>query len=391
MTHRRLLPAARTEQDSRPDPLAPAATAIAVAAIVVGTDGDDSLTGTRGDDTLQGLAGDDTLIGLAGDDLLLGEAGNDSLLGGNDADAIAGGPGNDYANGGLGDDTLRGDAGSDSLVGGAGDDAIDAGPGDAPADDNYLFGGLGNDSLAGGAGRDRLYGQEDDDALHGGDGDDTLDGGAGHDLLVDGSSLADNDLLLGGAGNDTLITVEGADTLDGGEGDDLLWAQNCGQSVRLTGGPGADHFSFATYLAGLFESFSSPVAAPALITDFDPAEGDRIDTQVRAGVLPNSGSRLVWRGIAAAPFTATVGQRVTLAGPAGEPGTQEVWVLRCTATDRTVLYCDRGSNGVVDDCDLRLEFSGKVALSPACFSDGTFGAPAEADGNDPSSPSPTSP
>ena len=47
-----------------------AVSAVAVAATLNGTEGDDVLFGTSTDDTLNGLGGDDILLGLEGDDQL---------------------------------------------------------------------------------------------------------------------------------------------------------------------------------------------------------------------------------------------------------------------------------------------------------------------------------
>jgi Ca2+-binding RTX toxin-like protein len=94
-------------------------------------------------------------------------------------------------------------------------------------------------------------------------------GGAGHDRLEGG---AGDDALAGGAGEDTLLGGEGDDTLAGGAGADLL-----------TGGPGADRF--VLHLAG--EAIGSTLAAMDRITDFNPAEGDRLAlrAQPAAGAL----------------------------------------------------------------------------------------------------------
>jgi Ca2+-binding RTX toxin-like protein len=81
---------------------------------------------------------------------------------------------------------------------------------------------------------------------------DTLDGGAGNDWLhgdarsmVGGGVSGGDDKLDGGAGNDHLVGGGGAD--------------------MLTGGTGADWFVF------------EPGSGFDQITDFAPAEGDRID------------------------------------------------------------------------------------------------------------------
>jgi len=73
-----------------------------------------------------------------------------------------------------------------------------------------------------------------------------------------------NDAISGTSGDDTLYGRSGNDTLNGGAGNDLLRG-GTGMDV-LTGGAGADHFIF-TSLADRGDR----------ITDFAPAQGDRID------------------------------------------------------------------------------------------------------------------
>jgi len=86
---------------------------------IVGTNGNDILTGVPGvfKDLLIGNDGDDTLSGGQGDDFLLGGKGNDTLSGNRDNDILFGGAGDDTLNGNLGDDFLSGDFGSDVLRG----------------------------------------------------------------------------------------------------------------------------------------------------------------------------------------------------------------------------------------------------------------------------------
>ncbi|VEC25258.1 Hemolysin, chromosomal [Shimwellia blattae] len=149
----------------------------------------------------------------------------------------------------------------------------------------------GKDTLFGGAGNDLIFGGGGDDLLVGGDGKDALYGGYGNDILIgDGanslSELADklgnksltaqeiadairndpsilnvlddsgsNDILNGGAGDDLMFGGGGDDILRGGTGDDIL-----------TGGSGSDTF---VWLKGDLGNDT--------ITDFNEAEGDKID------------------------------------------------------------------------------------------------------------------
>ena len=83
-----------------------------------------------------------------------------------------------------------------------------------------------------------------------------------NDLVLNGTTGADT--LRGFGGNDTLIGLAGNDSLDGGTGRD-----------QLTGGAGADRFRFS---AG--SGFGQ--ANADRITDFNRAEGDRIEISRQA-------------------------------------------------------------------------------------------------------------
>ena len=125
------------------------------------------------------------IVGYDGDDSLSGGAGNDTIDGGTENDFIVGGEGNDRIIGGSGADELRGDFGNDTIDGGAGNDSISGDDyyGDAEGDDQ-LFGGDGGDSIGGGGGNDRLDGGNGDDFLRGDEGNDLLIGGAGRDTYA---------------------------------------------------------------------------------------------------------------------------------------------------------------------------------------------------------------
>ena len=126
--------------------------------------------------------------------------------------------------------------------------------------------------------------------IEGGRGDDVVLGGAGNDTISDFNSM-EEDLLIGGAGDDliesdgrgdTVYGYSGNDTLngyalsslqnddpgavlDGGVGnDDLMGDLNS----TMTGGAGQDDFTVVSEFG--------TVDTPAVITDFNPAENDRI-------------------------------------------------------------------------------------------------------------------
>src|SRR5215217_8229584 len=87
----------------------------AVAKIIIGTDGDDTLIGTDRDDRLKGRGGDDRLKGRGGDDYLDGRGEDDSLNGSRGDDKIAGGGENDEIFPGEGDDVVYAGNGDDLI------------------------------------------------------------------------------------------------------------------------------------------------------------------------------------------------------------------------------------------------------------------------------------
>ncbi|HEX8488984.1 MAG TPA: hypothetical protein VF642_10615 [Propionibacteriaceae bacterium] len=97
--------------------------------LILGLDGNDTITGTAFDDTIIGGNGNDTLTGGPGTDYLEGNAGNDTVTGSAGNDTLVGGTGNDTLSGGVGNDTIIGlpaDAAPDTVNGDAGDDTCNA-------------------------------------------------------------------------------------------------------------------------------------------------------------------------------------------------------------------------------------------------------------------------
>jgi len=228
------------------------------------------LTGGNGNDTLNGVGGPDSLIGGAGDDLYIvnnvGDTVTENANGGTDTiqtsvqvyslAAMANvenlsytgnlgfsGTGNAAANtlrGGVGNDTLDGGAGADNLIGGTGNDVyvVDQ-AGDVVTENaasgtdtirttlttfslanvvnienlTYVgaavFTGTGDANanvISGGSGNDNLTGAGGDDRLNGGTGNDAMAGGGGNDtFVVDsiGDAVAEN----ANAGTDTIETT----------------------------------------------------------------------------------------------------------------------------------------------------------------------------------------
>lgn len=191
---------------------------IDLAALPIGTAGNDVLTGSADSDLLFGLAGDDILTG--------GEGGYDTLDGGEGYDVVT------YAGSSEGFQIDRGYDGSITVWDNQGMEGYDelrnvealyfAG------DDTTILvsslppmGTSGDDFITGTARSENLYGAEGDDTLVGMEGDDSLSGDDGADLLDGGR---ENDYLYGGTGDDLLIGGTGDDFLmfNFGDGNDLI-------------------------------------------------------------------------------------------------------------------------------------------------------------------------
>ncbi len=256
----------------------------AIANVMKGGKGNDTLDGGAGNDTLDGGVGNDSLHGGTGNDLLKGGAGNDVLDGGLGSDTLTGGAGNDIFDFGYkeandlitdyeqGKDTVRftdttlksskvsgsnlvlalADGGQITVKGAAkktityidangkntvkGNTSGGGSSGGGTSKGIVKKGDSGNNKLTGGAGNDSIYGYAGNDFLSGLAGNDYLDGGAGYDTLVGGDGddwLFDNaggDFMTGGAGNDTFAyNDDGAAEKGGGmlvtdyEAGDLLY------------------------------------------------------------------------------------------------------------------------------------------------------------------------
>jgi Ca2+-binding RTX toxin-like protein len=244
----------------------------------------ENLTGTNDDDVLEGDNGANVLNGAGGNDILRGDAGNDIINGGDGNDILIGGAGADTLNGGFGFGDIGGDgidtasyadsasAVSVNLVTGIGHG------GDAEGDrlsliDN-LIGSQFNDTLIGDANANRLDGGAGADILDGGPGNDTVGySGSAAAVSVDlktgmatggdaqGDTLLEIENLVGSRFNDTLRGNDGSNVIDGGNGADTL-----------TGGAGADTFVWHSTA-----DTGTTVATADTVTDFNLAEGDKLD------------------------------------------------------------------------------------------------------------------
>ncbi|MBL8818743.1 MAG: right-handed parallel beta-helix repeat-containing protein [Planctomyces sp.] len=287
---------------------------IAVPALLIGGQGDDSLTGGTLSDVLIGGAGNDSLIGGTGNDgyrfdvdLLLGsdtitDSGGIDLLdfsqtefhnitvnlglitsqtvadgrllltltSSSSIDQVTGGHGNDLItgnslanvlNGGSGDDSISGLGGNDTINGGSGNDTLDGGANN----DTFLFNADtdgGSDFLVDAAGTDTIsFENSTADVVFslGLAGLQAVNGGL---LLVTLASASIIENITGGAGNDILTGNTLANVLIGGPGDDLLSgangndtylfvANNLLGSDTLTDSVGTETISFAGTMSGV--------------------------------------------------------------------------------------------------------------------------------------------
>jgi Ca2+-binding RTX toxin-like protein len=264
--------------------------------VLIGNDGVNRLHGLKGDDRFMGGGGADYLEGYEGRDTadysdstasvtvnlatgrgfggtaegdvlktiedLLGSAQNDTLIGSDDANYLYGAGGDDLLKGAGGADTLEGVGGNDTLKGGGGADLLIGGTGINTAS---YFGSAGgvfvslNDNIA-------AYGDAEGDRLY------NIDN-------LTGSIHADNlwgnhwsNVINGGDGNDSLKGYGGADTLVGGQGaDQFIWNSTSETGVTI---PTMD-----------------------LISDFDVAQGDRINlSAVDANVFASGNQAFTFIG-----------------------------------------------------------------------------------------------
>ena len=172
------------------------ASAVAWAANIRGTNGNDFLPGTSKADRISALRGDDIVYGLGGSDKIVASSGSDLING--DGTCPPGVKDPNYCS----DDEDKG----------------------------------GNDKISAGSGNDTVQGGKGNDTIRGNDGSDELDGESGNDRV---SGWAGNDIVKGGSGNDRLSGGRGSDDISGGSGNDRIFARD-GERDVITCGPGFD-------------------------------------------------------------------------------------------------------------------------------------------------------
>ncbi len=254
------------------------------AAIIRGSEGDDTLYGGAGDDIIYGLKGNDTIYGGGGNDIIFaddGRIGSDSITAffnpvDDGDDKVYGGDGNDIIFGSGGLDTIYGDndltvsAGPDNdlIIGDGGKldfandtvpktvanvikvsntqrDRLDPQGGNdiliGNDGNDIIYGGTGADTIDGGDGQDTIYGEEGFDTIYGGSDVDTIYGGDGGDTIYgerDAAVSAPYDTLdTGSIAGDTIYGEAGRDLIYGDENDDDGTATG---DDHIYGGAGAD-------------------------------------------------------------------------------------------------------------------------------------------------------
>ncbi|GIH07898.1 hypothetical protein Rhe02_59650 [Rhizocola hellebori] len=228
------------------------------AAFVDGRDGDDIIvtaeeagkvswvTGGGGNDTIttgEGnsiVAGDGTLGNAQRNITVAGEKDTVPLSNAIDWDNLVA-PASDV-DGGTGIDTLTVGHGANTVYGNGGDDIIATMSDDTHANGpNILVGGAGADTVNGGNGNDKIYtysqaiSSDVDDVGTGdttvinnvdtGGGVDEVYGAAGVDLVVSHSANGQTGKVYGYGGNDVLLGGFGTDQIFGGPGDDYVIAE----------------------------------------------------------------------------------------------------------------------------------------------------------------------
>lgn len=196
-----------------------------------GDAGDDEIYGGNDADTINGGSGIDKIYALAGDDIInSGPGGVPNSQGLQFADLVLGLDGNDTITGGGGLDVFWGGNGNDTLIGGAGENRQHGQNGN-----DQLTGGNFGDYLAGNNGIDQIQGLGGADYIFGGANGDILRGGAGNDTIEAGHG---DDQVFGDAGNDVINGWIDDDTIDGGTGSDIAVLNRTINNYRITGQSG---------------------------------------------------------------------------------------------------------------------------------------------------------
>jgi Ca2+-binding RTX toxin-like protein len=344
-------------------------------------------------DLLEGGAGNDTLFCNVGSDTLVGGTGNDryfidtdtvtiveqadegidiiavsmatysienmleienlaartnighTFTGNAKANVITGRLGIDFLNGGAGNDTLNGNGNSDTLAGGSGND-IYLLRNHQPEDDIKIIenSGSGTDTVKSALANFSLRFHSNVENIEALKGLSVLNYTLrGNTLDNKITGLSANDTLSGWEGRDTLIGAGGRDQLFGGINNDILIGGR--GADRHSGGLGNDFFRFDSYLDSRAGTLERDV-----ITDF--AKGDRIDLQpidAKSTVAGNNAFTFIGTNA----FSLQAGQlHYRQENNSG------------TSNDRTIVEVDINGNGTAD---LQIQLTGLKTLTAGDF------------------------
>ncbi|MCA1539953.1 VCBS repeat-containing protein [Bradyrhizobium sp. NBAIM32] len=318
-----------------------AGTGNALANIITGGAGNDTLDGAGGADRLAGLAGNDTYLVDNSSDVVVeaADAGTDTVvvtsttysLSANIENLTYGGTGSFNGTGNGLANTIAGGSSADTLSGAGGNDTI--------------IGAGGNDAISGGAGDDMFVATA-------GDGNDNYTGNGGNDTysLAGLSADAVINLTAGTAtsseiGTDSLTSVE---NVVGGSGQDTITASNA--RSELFGGAGNDMFIFASTAAAGFGTNRD------LIIDFTAA-ADRIDV---GGIDANGGQ-------AGNPEFVFVGEITNVVGGVGQLGRGQLgyhYETDANGTEHTIV---EGSVDSDPSAEFQIDLVGRHTLSVSDF------------------------
>ena len=232
-----------------------------------------TLTGNELANSITGGAGNDTLAGGDGVDTLNGGNGNDTLLGGDANDTLTGSGGNDVLDGGSGADRMTGGTGDDSyVVDNSGDVVVEsANAGTDTVQTSLAAYTLTNnvENLIGVTSAQTLNGNTLANEITAGGPNDTLAGRGGHDTYRVGANMGHT--VVNNTASDGVTTARGEVDFGAGIANTQLWFERNGNDLQIDLMGTTDHLTISGWYAG---------NARAQVSNFDTADGLRLDTQI---------------------------------------------------------------------------------------------------------------
>jgi Ca2+-binding RTX toxin-like protein len=265
----------------------------------------ENVTGSAFGDIIFGNSRANTLDGGRGPDEIDGGFGNDILIGGQGTDTVSFRDWNDgYYSPLL--ETIRIELGPVNAEGFATRTVVNFRTGEISVAETDILSGFENvigsdrfETIVGNSARNILEGEGGNDVLQGNTGGDTLNGGAGTDTASYESNPARVIAVLGQNGANgvaqefgtlpgqppgvqsivSVDTLSGIESLRGSSFNDTLIGNE--QVNRLEGGPGADVLAGGadadTFVWRNITDTGTVFGSADLVTDFNPAQGDRLD------------------------------------------------------------------------------------------------------------------